>query len=103
MAKQFYRVYWTSNDGDEMVKEIGFVFAENIADALATTGAHGDPRTEMKGEWFEHALYHAEPVLAAYQLEDLLNNLFWQGDYSTCPESRRLIINGIIKEFLTPG
>jgi hypothetical protein len=99
MAKQFYRVYWTSNDGDEMVREIGLVFAENVEDALHIVGCYyACPKAEIEGVHFEDATYHAEPV-TAYHLEDLLNNLFWQIQYSTCEESRRLIINGAIKEF----
>jgi len=104
MSKQLYRVYWASNDGDEMEREIGLVFAENVKDALDVAGVWASNAcTEIDGEWFDQAIYHAEPITAAYQLEDLLNNLFWSVKYSTCDESRHLLINGAIKEFSIPS
>lgn len=99
---KFYRVYWTSNDGDEMTKEIALVWAESIEDAIRKSNVWAsDAPREIEGEYFEDAVYHAEAIDAPHQLEDVLNSLLWQLHYVTDEVTRKFLVEAAIEKFVT--
>jgi hypothetical protein len=94
-----YRVYWASNDGNEMTREIGLVSAENENGAIGYCTGFTNPATEIEGEVFPDALYYAEEIVSAAQLEDLLSNMFWEGRYHITDSAREYILRAVIDRY----